>query len=436
MSASIKFARTALGVLTAVAGISQVCAQALPAATAPTPYEGFALPSVGGTLRYSLSASESVIFGYNGQPGTGANAYTNVSGNLAYLSRSETHPFSAVYSGGYLFGNSNEPSYPYQDLALSQAFHAKSWDFVVADAVDYLPQTPITGLSGIPGVGDLGLPPVEVGPTTGIGILTNYSSRVNNTVSGTASRKLTASTSVSGTGSYSIQRYTDDSPLAINNDSVSGSGTLNHRIDALSSGGASYSYSTSSLTLGETTFGYETQSFTGNYSRQLSRQVSMNVSAGPQRVANSGATTLLSAPSWNVTASAGLSYAGQIYNSALTYARGVNNGNGVVVGSRYDTVALNTARRLGRLWNIAGTVGYNRSSQLPNSTLLGFTSSGVVAGGQISWQVHPSVTTFASYTLQRQDFSGTTPALNAFNGISQVASFGVTYSPRPLFQRR
>lgn len=435
MPCSTKFVSTTLCLFCVVAGILQTHAQAVPTATGAAPYEGFTLPNIGGSLRYALTASESVVFGYNGQPGTGASAYTNLSGSLAYLSRSERHPFSAVYTGGYLIANSSEPSYFFQDLALSQVYSTRFWDFTIADAVDYSPQTPTTGLSGIPGVGDLGLAPVQVGPGGGIGILTQYGSRVNNIVSGTALRRLTGSTSVSGTGSYVIQRYTGDQTQGLGNDQVSGSGGVQHRIDSRSSVGAAYSYSQSNFTVGGTNLAYQTQSLTGDYSRQLTRQFSMDVSAGPQRVSNSGGL-LLTAPSTNVGANASLTYTGQVYSSALSYSRGVNNGGGVVVGSRSDVINLSAQRRLGRLWHVAGLVGYNRSTQLPNSTFPSFSSSGVVASGQVSWQVRQALSAFSSYTLQRQTFDGGTPALNAFNGLSQVASFGVSYSPKPFFQRK
>lgn len=435
MSCNTKFVRNALCLLCGAAWTVHAHGQAAPAATGPSPYQGFSLPSIGGSLSYALTASESVVFGYNGQPGSGAIAYTNLSGSLAYLSRSEVYPFSAVYSGGYLFGNSSQPSYFFQDLALSQVYRTKSWDFTIADAVDYVPQTPATGLSGIPGVGDLGLPPVQVGPDTGLGILTQYQTRVANTVSGTALRRLTGSTSVFGTGAYYLQRYTGDQTLGINNDQVSGSGGVQHRIDPRSSYGVGYTYSQSNFTLGGTNYGYQVQSIAGSYQRQLTRQILMAVSAGPQRVANSGGV-LLTAPSYSVAASASLNYSREIYTYGLNYARGVNNGNGVVIGSQFDTVNFNVQRRLGKMWHVAGLVGYNRSTQIPNSTLPSYSSSGVVVGGQASWQVRTSLSTFASYTLQRQSFSGISEAGNAFNGLSQVVSFGVTYSPKPLFQRK
>lgn len=413
--------------------------QAVPAATAASPYEGFSLPTIGGSLRYSLTASETFVAGYNGAPGTGSNAYTNLSGSLAYLSRSETHPFSAVYAGGYLIGSSQFPSYPYQTLSLSQVAKTKNWSFVLADSVSYLPQTPATGLSGIPGAGDIPVPPVQVGPQTGLGILTVYASRVTNAISGTASRRLTGSTSIAGTGTYLIQRYTGNTANGINNDEEGGTGSINHRINARSSFGGSYTFSNSSFSFlqssGGVASGYQTQSLQGYYTRQLTRRFGLNIGAGPQWL-NRGDGQLLSNSSVNVSANSALNYTGETYNTSLSYTRGINNGNGVVVGTRNDLVALAAQRRLGRIYNISGLVGYNRSVQLENSLLPAFNSSGVVAGGQFSAQIRRPLTAFASYSLQRQSFDGTSQALNAFNGLSQYISFGVTYSPKALFTRK
>ena len=410
--------------------------QAVPAAVSPTASPGFQLPDIGGSLRYSLTASEAVIFGYNGTPGTGANAVTNFSGDLAYLSRSENYPFSAVYSGGYLIGTSNQPSYVFQNLALSQVIKTRSVDFIFADSISYLPQTPVTGLSGIPGVGDLSVAPAPVGSTTGIGILSQYGTRINNTVSGSATYKFTAATTASATGAYSNQDFISSNTNGINNNQVTGSGNVNHRLDARQSIGGTYTYSQSALTNANGTagFGFQSQSATLNYNRQLSRRYTLNLAAGPQRVSNSGLATV-TAPSTNVTANANLGYAGKVYAAGLSYSRGVNNGEGVVIGSRSDLIGFNISRTFDRVWNVAGTVGYNHSTQLANSVFPSYTSSGVVAGLQASRQFHSNFTGFGSYTLQRQAFNGTAPGLNAFNGLSQVLAFGVSYSPRPFLGR-
>ena len=421
-----------------------VHAQAVPTATSSSPYEGFSLPSIGGSLRYSLTASETVVSGYNGAPGTGANAYTNISGNLAYLSRSETSPFSAVYSGGYLFGNSQIPSYPFQSLSLSQGAKAGKWTFLIADTVNYLPQTPATGLSGVPGAGDLNLQPIQVGPSTGLGILTLYSTRVSNSLSGTASRQITGSTSVSGTGTYGIQRYTGDSANnGINNDLESGAANVNHRLDARSTVGGGYTFTHSSFSylpgaIGFASSGqssFNTQTIQVNYSRALSKQLELSVGVGPQWV-SPGDGRVVNSGSVNVSANAALSYAAQSYSAALSYSRSVNNGDGVVVGTRNDVLALSAQRRFGRIYQGSALVGYNHSSQLANTLLPTFNSNAVVAGGQFSAQIARPISVFASYTLQRQLFDGTSPSFNAFSGLSQFVTFGVTYSPKALLTRK
>ncbi len=160
-------------------------AQAVPAATAPAPYQGFGVPDLRGNLTYALSASESVTTGYNGGNGTATS--TNLSGDAAYLSRSETHPFSAAYSGGFLGSTSGpQPSTTFQNLSLSQVFRQKKWNFIVGDTVSYLPQSPTVGLSGIPGLGDLAIDPVQIGQGFGSGILSNYANWVSTFISATA----------------------------------------------------------------------------------------------------------------------------------------------------------------------------------------------------------------------------------------------------------
>ena len=93
------FLRTSLlAALCAAAVCASVSGQATP--SAPAPYSQFALPDLGGELRYALTASESLVSGYNGESGSGVNSYTNLSGDLAYVSRSTTPRFSTVYTGG------------------------------------------------------------------------------------------------------------------------------------------------------------------------------------------------------------------------------------------------------------------------------------------------------------------------------------------------
>ncbi len=74
-----------------------------------------------------------------------------------------------LYAGGVLFGNRyGQGVRPFQTFAVSQGLVTAAWIFGISDSVSYLPQSPTTGLSGIPGVGDLGSQPIQ-GPSVGPG---------------------------------------------------------------------------------------------------------------------------------------------------------------------------------------------------------------------------------------------------------------------------
>ena len=437
------FLRTSmLAALCAAAVCATARGQATPTASAPAPYSQFSLPDIGGELRYSLTASESLVSGYNGNAGRGGSSYTNFSGNLAYLSANPMHQFSAVYSGGYMVGSSAFPSSYYQSLSLSQGFHTKHWNFLAADSISYLPQTPVGTLSGVPGAGDQGIAPVVVTSLPSLGLLTTYGTRVSNTVSGTASRDLTASTNFSLTGNDSIQRYTGSSVggQGLDNNQESASASVQHRLNERMSLGGVYSFSNSSFPasslIGPVSYGYQSHTVQATVSRVLTPQLSITASAGPQWVVSPSRTSIVTGTSTNVAASASLAYQARLYSASLSYTRGTNNGNGVVLGSRQDSLVGNISRPFARIYNVGGLVGWNHSSQLNNSILPGYSGQGVIAGGQISAQVYRSLSVFGSYTLQRQLFSGYAPSGIAFNGLTQYGSIGVTYSPKPIFGRK
>ena len=136
------------------------------------------------------------------------------------------------------------------------------------------------------GVGDLGVTPVQVGADTGQGVLTNYSTRVNNTSSGSVQRALTGRTSLNGFASYGILRFVGSGVDAgLESNSVSGGGGLSHQFDARNSLGGNFAYS--SYTFVGATYGVAAPSFTsqtasGFYTHQFTRKIGISLSAGPQ----------------------------------------------------------------------------------------------------------------------------------------------------------
>src|ERR1035437_5028119 len=306
--------------------------QALPAAEASPISTGFRIPMTAGTLQYGVSASESLSWGYYSS--SGVTDATNLTGDLGYISNSKRDPFSAIIAGGHSW-STNGPSYSFVSLGLSQVISAGRWVFVLSDSLSYLPGTPTTGLTGIPGVGDLGLNPVQVGPETGQGILTNYSNRISNSSSLSIQRPITGKTSFNAVGSYSISRYltTSGGNSGLDSDSESGAGGITHQYSQRNSLGVNYNYSVFSYpgySFGLPTQSFRSQSATLAYMHQFSCKLSLNAAAGPQwtSIEQAGRVTSLSA-----YADVSLGYAGKFAGASVSYVRSTNNGFGVIGGA-------------------------------------------------------------------------------------------------------
>jgi len=420
-SHSIRFLLTLMGALTMVPKSS---AQDIPAYTPAPESPGFRLPSVGGTLTYSASASESIAVGYNGNNQT--NESTNISGNLAYLSSSRGSPFSLVYSGGYLFATSNQPGSFFHNLAASQVFVLGRWSGVASDSVSYLPNSPVSGLSGVPGLGDQGVSPVQVLQGDEGSLYSNYGPRVTNTVTGTLNRALTNRTSIFGSGSSSIIRFPGSDASGLETNQLSGTGGLSHNLSARSSFAASYSFSRS--TYPEYNLTYDTQSFFVSATRQFTARLSSNASIGPQysSTANSGSTL-------SVAASASLNYQLGKGGLGVSFSRGVNSGQGVTTTGTSNSVSANYSRSLGRYTGFSTNASYNQFSSLPLAVGPQTSTNSLGAGAQLSRSITRKISAYASYTLQHQTNANSTVAVNAFHGTTQTLGFGLTYSPmRPI----
>lgn len=409
---------------------SLASSQSVPAGVGTAPDVGFQLPQLSGSFNYALNASELISTGFYG---TGAQYTTNFSGDATYLSRSTVHPFSAIYSGGYLLSNSGQPNSVYQGLSLSQSYLTRKWNFQIADSVSYLPESPVTGLSGIPGVGDIGIDPLPIAADSGIGILTDYGPRVSNTVTGSASRVIGARFSAQVSGYDSIQRFIgDNSSLALDNSSVGGSGGLSYHFDARSALTVNYNYSQFSYV--GFPYSFTTQGATVDYSRQWSRRLSTDVYAGPQHI--SASSSAFGQPATELAAGGGVTYQGRLAVYTLNYSRGVNNGSGVIAGSFSDNVIGAASRQFGRKWSVSGTLSYSRTTSLPTFDVYNFSSSSVAVGVQAVRGFGRRFSGYGSYTVEEQSTGGTSTGLNAFSGTYQILGLGVSYSPGSLFLGR
>jgi hypothetical protein len=390
------------------AATATLAAQAVPAA-ASSPH--FTLPTIQGTLNYSVSLTQRESIGYNGE--NASNSSTSISGNLGFLSASETHPFSAVYSGGYLSGTAAGTSPFFQNLALSQSYQTKNYSFVAADSLSYLPNTPAIGLSGLPGLGDLGAAPLGGLPgSSGQDALSQLATHISNNASGTAERRLTGSTEVDLSGAYDTERFLG-SVSAIQSNQYSGTGALSHRINARSSLAASYTYGQFSY-IGES-FSFVSQGVSAQYARQVTRKVHVLLAAGPI----------------SYTANLALTYAGEFTSASLSYNRATTSGSGLTFGSRNDTASLTLSRRLLRSFDSSLAFRYGSTNSLQTQTLAPLDSQAYIASLQLNRTLTRTTSLYVSYSAIEQSYSGAAAgALNPLGGLSQTIALGLTYSPR------
>ena len=407
-------------------------AQALPAAEASPISTGFTLPSLGGSLQWAVTGSGSLDWGYYNTGGVAPGLV--LSGDVAYLSESQFHPFSMVLSAGRNWGWSGQPSYQFAGLGLSQVVNVGRWNFTFSDNVNYLPQTATGSLSGIAGIGDLGVPPVQTGPDAGQGVLTNYSPRVSNSGGASVQRQITGKTALNASGSYSILRFVGDANSAngdgLESDAVTGSAGFTHRIDARNSFGGNYAYSSIiflrnlSSTVLEPNFVSQTASIT--YTHQFNRRLSANLTAGPQWTQINAAQNSVSV---NGYADASLNYITEFGHMNVDYVRSTNSGYGVTGGALSDAVSFAASRLYGRVWDTSARVGWTRTSGLPTPSVPSYDFKTLVAGVQVSRALMRNLSGFASYTAEYQSHASTVGAVDLFDGLNHIISFGITYSP-------
>jgi hypothetical protein len=425
---------TLVALLLSLAGGYVASAQAPPLATAPS--FGFSLPSVEGTLTYSLSGSESFLIG---DQTSGLATTTSLSGSVGYLSPSPNKPFSLVYSGGYLYstGQGNLGSTTFQNLAASQVWTTKNWNFVVDDAVSYLPQSPTTGLSGIPGVGDIGVVSVPIGDEPSQSILTNYSTRLGNGLNAGATRKINASWTMNGSASWQILHFFGNG--GINSSEETGNVGPSYRIDARSSTGANVTYSYTNDSYLGVSYPFEAEGINLQYQRQFSRFFTVAVTGGPQRTFGSGTTSSLIPSTITGVGSATLSYSRRTTSASVSFARATNSGSGVVTGALTDTIVGSVRQQFSRNWQGALTASYSKSTSLANVAGTGALANiagpgenfnSTYGGGQLSRRLGHEFSGYLSYTAvtQSQNNPGASRAV-AFSGLTQVFAVGVTYSP-------
>ena len=418
--------------------------QAVPAgiATIDTAPNALALD---GILHYDLSASEIVQLGYYGAGQVTASSV--LSGDVAYAAKSTTRPFSLTFAGGVILPNqSGQGVTTYEDLSVSQGYTTRHWVFNVSDTFSFLPESPTTGLSGIPGVGDIGVVPIP-GPGQGAagGVLTVSGDRIGNSLNGSLERQISPSTSISGAGSWTVLHFLGDSSEELNYAQTSGSVALNQRFNARNSASVTAVYSTfdySGPQAGPADPNIETREINVSYQRILSRTFSVTGSVGPEWVSSSNGALIPSA--LNVDGSASLIYTRKSTTASLGYTRGVNGGSGVLPGALSDSFLFAAGHPYGRNWVVSISGAYTRTAGLTSlpalNSLQGITTSTttpvhevydtVYGGVEVRRRISTNFSGYFNYTALDQSTNYSLGAQNVLSGTSQTFGIGISFAPR------
>jgi len=352
-----------------------------------------------------------------------------------------------TFAGGVILPNQQGQDFSsFWNLTASQGYIARHWIFNLSDTFSFLPQSPTTGLSGIPGVGDLGSTPVP-GPVEGPagGILSAAGNRYTNSLTGSVERQISHATSISGTGSWSVLNFLDKNASGLDSTQISGMVAINQRLDSRSSASLDAVYSTFSYSGKVFINGFaqpdiETRGLNLSYQRLLSKSLSVSVSAGPQWVSSSNSTVIPS--NLNVAVSGGVTYSRGLTNVSVGYSRGVSAGSGVLSGALSDSVYGSLGHTYGRKWVASLTTGYSHSSGLTqlaagNSLPVNLTFDTVFGGAQVRRGFGPHYSGYVSYTVQNQSSNFPLGAQNiplaaqsALNGTNHTIGIGVTFTPR------
>jgi hypothetical protein len=393
---------------------------------------------VDGTVHYALSGSEILQFGYYGNGNL--TSATALSGLVGYTSLSGVHPTSLLFSGGVIVGQGGQGTSTFQNVAISQSLIGKRWALNVMDSFSFLPQSPVTGVAGVPGINTPGTSPID-GPSQGPagGVLTYSGNRISNMLSGTVERRLTGRTSISGSGAWSLLHFMDKNN-GLDTSMTTGQAGINHQINLRSSVSLSAVYSTFDLTnvlnlfppgfpAGEIT--YQTKGVNLAYTRLWTRSLSTDVSAGPMWIQTSAAQLIPNR--LNFYLSGGANYNRRLSNYSVRYMHGVNGGSGVQPGALSDTVSLTAGRTFNARWVGSASLVYTRTSGLlaisPGNSVDSITNTeyGVL---QLTHGFSRTLSGYASYTLQNQSFNQGVLVPNAFNGMSHIFAIGISWTPR------
>ncbi len=372
----------------------------------------------------------------------------SVSGGVDVHRNSGNSNLSLSYLGGASFSNNSvEGNGVVQALNFSEKLSFRRWVVSFFDQLSYLPESS----AGFNGLGGVSLPGsvsggLGSGFTPGQSLLTGQGQNLGNSVYGEVDALLTARSSLTFVGGYSLLHYFDSD--LFNYGTVNVRAGYNYQMDRKNTIGVSYTFS-------EYNYSNSHQSITSDtaqvsYGRRVTGRLAFQIAAGPQVAmfqmpistgtgpSGGGGTPSTTGPTtqvyWNL--SANVQYALRRTALGLAYNHGVSGGSGALAGSLADTVTGFVSRQMSRTFSSGITGGYSRNQGLAITTS---TPSNQIYdywyfGGNLTHPIGRTLGLTLAYQLQYQT-SNVAFCLGPTCGTSVIRnmiSFGIGWHERPL----
>jgi len=360
------------------------------------------------------------------------NAQTQVNTGLKLRKEWKSYMVDVDYSlGGVVYNTQSNQSGLVQGLSLGQTISLNRWSVSVFDSFSYLPESGF----GAPLLGNVGQSSFGGGvfnsnpllnPTQTI--LTGQGKRISNSVLGQVQYDFNRQLSFTGSASYSILRFLDNSGGFLENNNIGLQAGMDYKITRFDT--LATTYSLQHVRFHGVAGGFEAHTVHLVYGRRITGRLSMNVGAGPQiRHFHLPGQTINDRVSWSTNTR--LLYAMRNMDLGLTYSHSITSGSGVLLGATTDSLEGTLTRQLFRNWTTSWGAGYARNESLRQLT--GGPSTSLFktwrANATIGRSLGRSLQMNASYSFQSQDQALCGGGLGCMPG-SQRHVFGVMFSWR------
>lgn len=380
----------------------------------PAPVGGNAYPSGVGSQERSNYIAGGVVFtgayvdnlvGSTGTSTTSDETYAFLP-TISYDRKTPRQGESLSYSAGFtIYQHGTEPNSVAQSASGSYQFRITKYAVLVLG--DSFQQNNNVYNQGNPFTG--GATPGSPGQPN---LISPFQNQLSNTSSGGIHYQYARNAMIGGSGSYSLQQFSE-SASGLNNEGTAGaSGFFSRRIAGSHYVGVRYQFSKfvthpiDTYTLTHILFGFYTHYFTPSFS--------FSVLGGPEHYITWGS----GAPSqsaWTPAVQGSFGWQTPLTNVTASYSHIVSGAGGLIGTYRSDLIGLSGRRALSRTWDIGANVNYSLYDNVNTSaaTVYGTGGNGIFGGVYVDHRFTERFNGQFGYSHFHQDYADIPSASNS-----------------------